>query len=103
MSDVLSDSDFDLDNSVTDDINSLIDSCHKLHENIIDADNLLGSIKDMITSDDISDTIYIMNGGVEMDFYDFLESLHKEAISNIEEGVPNSFEDALLNAIDKLV
>lgn len=98
-----SDSDFELDNSVTEDINSLIDTCHKLHANIIDADNLLGNIKGMITSDDISDTIYIMNGGVEMDFYDFLESLHKEAISNIEDGVPNRFEDALLDAVDKLV
>ena len=108
MSDNTSDSDnisvTDLDNSVTEDINSLIDTCHRLHANIIGADNLLGNIKDRIDmSDDISDTIYIISDGVEMDFYDFLESLHKEAISNIEEGVPNSFEDALLNAIDKLV
>jgi len=101
MSDVLSDSDFDLDNSVTDDINSLIDTCHKLHANIIDADSLLGNIKDIINMGD--DTIYIISDGIEIDFYDFLESLHKEAISNIEEGVPNRFENALLNAIDKLV
>jgi len=97
-------SDFELDNSIIEDINSLITTCHTLHTNIVEADNLLGNIKDSINmSDNISDTIYIMNGGVEMDFYDFLESLHKEAISNIEEGMPNSFEDALLNSIDKLV
>ena len=95
-----SDSDFELDNSIIEDINSLINTCHTLHTNIVEADNLLGNIKDSINT---SDNIYIMNGGVEMDFYDFLESLHKEAISNIEEGMPNSFEDALLNSIDKLV
>lgn len=99
-----SNSDFELDNSIIEDINSLINTCHTLHTNIIEADNLLGNINDSINmSDNISDTIYIMNGGVEMDFYDFLESLHKEAILNIEEGVPNRFEDALLNSIDKLV
>ena len=105
MSDNTSDSDnisvTDLDNSVTEDINSLIDTCYKLHANIIDADNLLGNIKDIINMGD--DTIYIISDGIEMDFYDFLESLHKEAISNIEDGVPNRFEDALLDAVDKLV
>ena len=93
-------SDFELDNSIIEDINSLITTCHTLHTNIVEADNLLGNIKDSINT---SDNIYIMNGGVEMDFYEFLESLHKETISNIEEGMPNSFEDALLNSIDKLV
>jgi hypothetical protein len=102
MSDTMStaSSDIELDNSITEDINNLVDSCHELHANIIEADKLLNNIKDRIN---ISDTIYIIHNGVQMDFYDLLESLHTEALLNIEEGLHNSFEDTLLNSIDKLV
>jgi hypothetical protein len=99
-SDTDTDTDLDLDNSITNDINDLINNCHKLHATIIEANNLLDNIKDKI---DMHNSITIMSDGVQSDFYELLELHHKDALSNIEAGRPNIFEDALLDAIDKLL
>ena len=83
--------------SICNDINDLIESCHELHENVIIANNLLSNITDKINR---IQTINVIYEGEKMDFYDLLELLHVNAINNIKEGNPNSFENELLKAIN---
>ena len=83
--------------SICNDINDLIESCHELHANVIIANNLLSSITDKINRIQNINVIY---EGEKMDFYDLLELLHVNAINNIKEGNPNSFENELLKAIN---
>ena len=84
-------------NSICKDIGDLLDSCHELHTNVILANNLLSSITDKINR---IQTINVIYEGEKMDFYDLLELLHVNAINNIKEGNPNSFENELLKAIN---
>jgi hypothetical protein len=84
-------------NSICKDIDYLIDSCHELHANVIIANNLLSNITDKINRIQNINVIY---EGKQMDFYDLLELLHVNAINNIKEGNPNSFENELLKAIN---
>ncbi len=83
--------------SICKDIDYLIDSCHELHANVIIANNLLSNITDKINRIQNINVIY---EGEKMDFYDLLELLHVNAINNIKEGNPNSFENELLKAIN---
>jgi len=87
----------DLDISICKDIDDLIDSCHELNANVIIANNLLSSITDKINRIQSINVIY---EGEKMDFYDLLELLHVNALNNIKEGKPNSFENELLKAIN---
>jgi len=84
-------------NSICKDIGDLLDSCHELQANVIIANNLLSSITDKINR---IQTINVIYEGEKMDFYDLLELLHVNAINNIKEGNPNSFENELLKAIN---
>jgi len=87
----------DSNNSICNNINDLIESCHELHANVIIANNLLSNITDKINRIQNINVIY---EGKKMDFYDLLELLHVNAINNIKEGNPNSFENELLKAIN---
>jgi len=87
----------DSSDSICNDINDLIDSCHELHANVIIANNLLSNITDKINK---IQTINVIYEGKKMDFYDLLELLHINALNNIKEGKPNSFENELLKAIN---
>lgn len=95
-----SDSSSDSDISICKDIDDLIDSCHELHANIIVANNLLSNITNNINKIHSINVIY---EGEKMDFYNLLELLHKNAINNIKEGKPNSFENQLLKAIGLII
>ena len=83
--------------SICNDIDDLINSCHELHANVIIANNLLGNITDKINR---IQTINVMYEGEKMDFYDLLELLHVNALNNIKEGRQNNFENELLKAIN---
>jgi len=83
--------------SICNDINDLIESCHELHANVIIANNLLSSITDKINRIQNINVIY---EGKKMDFYDLLELLHVNALNNIKEGRQNNFENELLKAIN---
>ena len=88
------------DTSLYNDIDNLIDTCHELHANIIIANDVLSNIKDKINR---LHTINIIYDGVKMDFHELLESLHKEALENIEKGRTNMFEDQLIKSIHNSV
>jgi hypothetical protein len=83
--------------SICNDIDDLINSCHELHANVIIANNLLSNITDKINRIQNINVIY---EGKKMDFYELLELLHVNALNNIKEGRPNNFENELLKAIN---
>ena len=87
----------DSSDSISKDIDYLIDSCHELHANVILANNLLSNIADKINR---IQSINIIYEGDKMDFYNLLELLHENAIKNVKEGRPIEFENQLLKAIN---
>jgi len=99
--DASSDSDASNDsyNLICKDIDDLINSCHELHANIIVANDLLSNI----TNINVNKSINIEYDGVTMEFYKLIETLHTEALKNIEAGIPSNFDDLVINAITKSV